>query len=242
MTAFQQLILVPYPCSLLHLAVSLVNLHEITNLLLNCGADVHCLDLCHQTPLFSACQNNNLYAAAQLIRRGGHGSTCASPSPHSDLGHPKCTHRGWHPAARYPSEDGPWLHHRLRGVDRQWVLYWGHKSSAKGLVTRMLTPLCPPFQWWMSFNPAHSLKQSRLLVRAIVQKVHGAMKWEDLDTSSSHVPCHQCMCVCCAHQSWQYAVKSSRSMYCKLPTRPAIGWRNLTTIVFKSIYWSIFYL
>jgi len=54
----------------LHLAAALLKVPEIIDLLLNNGVEVDARNNSHSTPLFTACQANNPYAASKLIANG----------------------------------------------------------------------------------------------------------------------------------------------------------------------------
>ncbi|XP_019852908.1 PREDICTED: uncharacterized protein LOC100641129 isoform X2 [Amphimedon queenslandica] len=56
--------------SLLHLSATLIHLPELTDLLIAGGADVNITDKAKMTPLFSACQVDNFYAASTLLKHG----------------------------------------------------------------------------------------------------------------------------------------------------------------------------
>ena len=58
--------------SLLHLAAGITHLPELGNLLLEAGAAVEAQDRAGRTPLFVACQKNNVYFASRLLQEGEH--------------------------------------------------------------------------------------------------------------------------------------------------------------------------
>ncbi len=57
------------------MSAALVSLPEISELLLEAGADVMALNSTQSTPLFSACKANNPILAQKLIERGLYRST-----------------------------------------------------------------------------------------------------------------------------------------------------------------------
>jgi len=59
-----------YTCRPLHLTASLVDLPELTAILLEAGAKVDPPNNMHATPLFNACKSNNLFAAKFLLEKG----------------------------------------------------------------------------------------------------------------------------------------------------------------------------
>jgi len=77
-------LIVPFPSSIyggslrslpslsrpLHLAAALLKVPEIIDLLLNNEVEVDARNNSHSTPLFTACQANNPYAASKLIANG----------------------------------------------------------------------------------------------------------------------------------------------------------------------------
>ena len=59
-----------HPCRPLHLAAALCKVPEIIDLLLDGGAEVDAKNNSLSTPLSTACQANNPYAASRLITKG----------------------------------------------------------------------------------------------------------------------------------------------------------------------------
>ena len=61
---------VPTLCRPLHLSAALVNVPEITHLLLTHGAEIDARNNAQSTPLFAACKANNPGIASTLIESG----------------------------------------------------------------------------------------------------------------------------------------------------------------------------
>ena len=57
-------------CRPLHLSAALINVPEITHLLLTQGAEIDTRNFAHSTPLFAACKANNPGIASKLIENG----------------------------------------------------------------------------------------------------------------------------------------------------------------------------
>ena len=60
----------PHLCRPLHLSAALVNVPEITHLLLTQGAEIDARNHAQSTPLFAACKANNPGIASKLIENG----------------------------------------------------------------------------------------------------------------------------------------------------------------------------
>ena len=60
----------PHLCRPLHLSAALVNVPEITLLLLTQGAEINAKNRTQSTPLFAACKANNPGIASKLIENG----------------------------------------------------------------------------------------------------------------------------------------------------------------------------
>ena len=60
----------PHLCRPLHLSAALVNVPEITHLLLTHGAEIDAQNSTQSTPLFAACKANNPGIASKLIESG----------------------------------------------------------------------------------------------------------------------------------------------------------------------------